>query len=206
MPPFVGRDPSIAESDVFEPANGVALIGNDLCLPYQGDRHGAHDQGDPDVRLVNLTPQDAAQPFHGSGSTSTLRLLKQTGIAGARRCRQKLEQSERHGRTCSNAAHPAETGTLRCEPWRASRRACEICYANLPSMAQLAFRPLPFQAMLASTCSQTSREDNRNSRVRVRRCPLIPVSEVRSANKMLRSQKGKRLGARSSVATATEGA
>src|SRR5215469_7483426 len=68
------------------------------------------------------------------------------------------------------------------------------------------FRSLRFQATVASSCSQTSSENKRISRVRERRCPLIPLSEVRSTNKMLRSQNGKRLAARSSVATATEGA
>jgi hypothetical protein len=34
---------SIAELDLFEPADGIALVGNDLRLPQQGDRHGSHD-------------------------------------------------------------------------------------------------------------------------------------------------------------------
>src|SRR5215472_5079993 len=105
-----------------------------------------------------------------------------------------------------NAGHPAENRYFAANRDVLLGACAKVCYANLPSMEQLSFRPLRFQAMLASTCSQTSREDNRISRVRERRGPLIPVSEGRSANKMLRSQKGKRLGARSSVATATEGA
>ena len=64
---------SIAELDVLEPADGIALVGDDLCLPDKGDRHGTHDQeaedkSDHDVRLVNLAPKDAAHPFHGRGS------------------------------------------------------------------------------------------------------------------------------------------
>src|SRR5215469_957440 len=104
---------SIAELDLFEPADGVALVGNDLCLPDKGDRHGSHDQeaqdkSDPDVRLANLTPKDAANPWHGRVLLVLMSLSKLT-VVGTRRCRQtKAEQSNRHTRSFSNGTHLAE--------------------------------------------------------------------------------------------------
>src|SRR5215469_3650318 len=128
------------------------------------------------------------------------------GSGGLAAVDRKIKQSDRHARTFCVAAHPAQkTRTL------SQTAACfSLLVRNL--LCKLAnhraafFRPLRFQATVASSCSQTSWENKRISRVRERRCPLIPLSEARSANKMLRSQNGKRLAARSSVATATEGA
>jgi hypothetical protein len=110
---LAGRDLSIVELDLFEPADGVALVGNDLCLPDKGDRHGSHDQeaedkSDPDVRLANLTPKDAANPWHGRVLLVLMSLSKQTVVGDASLPAKKAEQSNRHTRTFSNTTHLAE--------------------------------------------------------------------------------------------------
>ena len=65
-----------AELEPHKPLNGFALIGNDLCLPYQGNRHEAHkkngkDENDNNIGLVNRKAEDAAKPSHGKGPPST---------------------------------------------------------------------------------------------------------------------------------------
>jgi len=69
--------PSVSCLQLLEPPDRIALVGDDLRLPYQGNGHGAHDyeakdQSDADVRLANLTPKNAANPFHGWSSPSTV--------------------------------------------------------------------------------------------------------------------------------------
>jgi hypothetical protein len=59
-----------AELEPHKPLNGFALIGNDLCLPYQGNGHEAHkkngkDENDNNIGLVNRKAEDAAKPSHG---------------------------------------------------------------------------------------------------------------------------------------------
>src|SRR5215469_14871749 len=68
--------PSTSGLELFKPTDRIPLVGNDLRLPDQGNGHSAHDyeaknQGEADMRLANLTPKDAANPFHGWGSPST---------------------------------------------------------------------------------------------------------------------------------------
>src|SRR5207245_11000292 len=65
-----------AELVPTQPLNGCALIGNDLCLPYQSNRHEAHkkngkDENDNNIGLVNRKAEDAAKPSHDKGPPST---------------------------------------------------------------------------------------------------------------------------------------
>ena len=65
-----------AELKLFEPLNGFALVGDDLCLPDQSDGHAAHgddaqDQNDADAGLVSGKVKNALKPSHGKGSPST---------------------------------------------------------------------------------------------------------------------------------------
>jgi len=64
------RDESAAEPHVLQPSDGLALIGDDLCLPDKGNGHGAHgekteDQSNTEVRLANLNAKEAANLMHG---------------------------------------------------------------------------------------------------------------------------------------------
>src|SRR5690348_7846299 len=68
--------PLAAELEPHKPLNGFALIGNDLCLPYQDNGHEAHkndgkDENDNNIGLVNRKAEDAAKPSHGKRSPST---------------------------------------------------------------------------------------------------------------------------------------
>jgi hypothetical protein len=80
---------SAAELDLFEPADGIALVGNDLGLPDDGNRHDAHeekadDESKPQMQLANLNPTNAANPFHG-GVLLVLGSLFNTTAKGTRR-------------------------------------------------------------------------------------------------------------------------
>ena len=88
---FAGRDRLIAGLEVFEPANRVALVGNDLCLPHQGDRHGAHEQEANEAVLLVLFSFRSRQGS-GDSSLSTEKLSNRTATQ----------------RTFCIAAHPAE--------------------------------------------------------------------------------------------------
>ncbi len=65
-----------AELEPFEPLDGLALAGNDLRLPYQGDGHeaqgkNAKSENEVDGGLVSRKAENAPKPSHGKGSPST---------------------------------------------------------------------------------------------------------------------------------------
>ena len=70
------REGLAAELELFEPLNGFALVGNDLRLPHQRDRHAAHgddskEQHDADAGFLCGKVEQALKPSHGKGSPST---------------------------------------------------------------------------------------------------------------------------------------
>lgn len=88
---------SISGLELFQPPDRIALIGNDLGLPDEGNRHGAHDneaknQSNADVRLANLAPENATNPFHGNTSPSTVSCEP----TGTRRLSARTLQLQRH--------------------------------------------------------------------------------------------------------------
>lgn len=65
-----------AELELFEPLDGFALVGDDLCLPHERNGHEAHAddakyQNKSNLRLLGGKVKDAAKPGHGKGSPST---------------------------------------------------------------------------------------------------------------------------------------
>jgi hypothetical protein len=70
-----------AEFELFEPLNGFALVGDNLRLPDQSNRHEAHgddaqDENESDVGFGSGKPKNATKPGHGKGSPSTHRSIE----------------------------------------------------------------------------------------------------------------------------------
>src|SRR5690348_11509733 len=98
--PVSARRRLAAEFDLFEPANRLALVGNNLRLPDERDGHDAHDQeaedkSGPDIRLANLNSKIAANPFHGWSSPSTAFAIRLDSLR-TRRLSRENEQSDFH--------------------------------------------------------------------------------------------------------------
>ena len=65
-----------AELELFEPLNGFALVGDDLRLPDERDRHAAHgddtkNKNESNVGFLGRKTKGASKPCHGKGSPST---------------------------------------------------------------------------------------------------------------------------------------
>jgi len=65
-----------AKLQLFQPLDGFALIGDDLRLPDERDRHEAHsddaeDEDEADIGLLSGKPKYTPKPSHGRGSPST---------------------------------------------------------------------------------------------------------------------------------------
>ena len=72
----VARKNSASHLELLEPLNGFTLVGNDLCLPNESNRHEAHgdhakDKHQTDVGLLSGKPKPTPKPGHGKGSPST---------------------------------------------------------------------------------------------------------------------------------------
>ena len=68
--------PSASELQLFQPLNGFALVGDNLRLPNERDRHEAHgddaeDEDETEVGLLSGEPKCTPKPSHGRGSPST---------------------------------------------------------------------------------------------------------------------------------------
>src|SRR5271170_3616128 len=62
--------------ETLEPLNGFTLVGDDLCLPHQGNRHETHGddaerQDDTHGRFRGRNVKLASKPCHSKGSPST---------------------------------------------------------------------------------------------------------------------------------------
>ena len=65
-----------AKLQLFQPLDSFALIGDDLRLPDERDRHEAHgydaeDEDEADIGLLSGKPKYTPEPSHGRGSPST---------------------------------------------------------------------------------------------------------------------------------------
>ena len=94
-----------AELELFEPLDGLALVGDNLSLPDQRDGHAAHgddtkEENKADAGFLGGKVEHALKPSHGKGSPSTRFSLHDLFLAnpswqrrGHRDCQVELAQS-----------------------------------------------------------------------------------------------------------------